>query len=145
MNCLMLKLCFTHKNKYLFVKCICQKYQSIMCTKNSKQRYAYLWGQVDLHGCVWRPVAHSEDVHSKFYVAWLTLVLYILSRNHSTFTIQWHSTEGCIYILETWHQYFKRYTCMFFFKCVYVQVPVWTGSLCLWTVPCPWTSPQAYW
>lgn len=36
---------------------------------------------MDLHGCVWRPVAHSEDVDSKFYVAWITLVLYILSIN----------------------------------------------------------------
>lgn len=48
--------------------------------KQKVNRNSYLWGQVDLHGCVRRPVAHSEDVDSKFYVAWLTLVLYILGR-----------------------------------------------------------------
>ena len=39
---------------------------------------AYLSGQVDLHGCIWRPVTHGKNVDSEFYVAWLTLVLHIL-------------------------------------------------------------------
>lgn len=39
---------------------------------------AYLSGQVNLHGCIRRPVTHGKNVDSKFYVAWLTLILNIL-------------------------------------------------------------------
>lgn len=103
-----------------------------MCTTEQAPNYrdTYLRGQVDLHGCVRGPVAHSEDVNCQFYVAGLTLVLHILRGNitlimHERNAFKWPSsgmnthTHSCKHgiIIFMLHMYVcKCETCKYLFE-----------------------------